>query len=1122
MPCRPLLAAACISLFAAALPAAPASAGPIAPAASEASRNVVVVLRDQHAELPASGASLAPRVARTTADQRTLVDAATRAGATQVRQLHVANAFAARVSGEEAARLAADPGVAAVVPDRLVAAPARSTQETPAASPAVPGPVSGRACPANPSKPGLEPEALQLTHTAFADGTTPSAAATATGKGVKVAFLAEGLDVANPEFVRPDGRPVFVDYQDFSGEGLSAPTSGGEAFGDASSIAAQGRRTYDLSRFASAAHPLPAKCTIRVRGVAPDAQLVGLKVFPANGYAFSSAILAALDYAVTVDHVDIVSESFGSNQFPDTGDDPTALFNEQLVAAGVTVVASTGDSGSANTIGSPSSSPGVIAVGATTQFRTYSQLGYHGFPLSNGKYRSNGISGLSSSGITQSGRTIDLVAPGDLGWSACTADPELYADCTDLEGRPSNLQLFGGTSESAPLTAGAAALVVQAFRDSHGGASPTPAQVRQVLTSTADDLGLPADEQGAGLLDTLRAVRAARALPGSTAASASTDLVVSPTQVSVEAESGTAAHVSVTVTNVSSSTRTLRARVRSAGAVVGTPQTQSVALDASESAPAFLDATGAPRPYATATFTVPTGAQRLSAEIAYPGASVLGSVFVTLLEPDGTFAAHSLPQGNDDYGYVDVPHPVAGTWKAVVFTTSNGDGYSGPVELTTTAFAEDVDAAVPAPVTIAPGRSAQLALDVPQPHDAGDRADALVLSSTTVTGGMPSSSVVPVVLRTLLRLHAHRARVDGVLTGTNGRAGVPSPSLTYAFDVPPATESLAAHVSVPQLAGQRLYGFLVDPAGEPVSVQTNQRLDGDGTVLLSPSFDLTHVAPLAGRWQLVLASYRSSSHTTRETPFRVDLDLDAARVRATGVPGSASTVLKRGKAVHASLRFTNGGGANAYFFADPRLDTVVDQPLVVANDYWSAYGAPQGPFPAVSVPTQTTALTVSAQSSAPLLFEVAPFPADHLEDLAFQGDPDRVAGPVGTAPSVTVEDPEVAPQTWLALPSPVGPVPAEGSGEIDAVFSASARTKAFDLSVTSSTGDAQLSKVDAGADIPSLLDVAAGGTGAVELTFTPDAPVGTVVHGTVYLDALDILTGGVDEVTAVPYTYTVG
>src|SRR5207237_6894828 len=72
----------------------------------------------------------------------------------------------------------------------------------------------------------LEPEALQLTNTAFADSTTPQAQSIVSGTGVTVAFLADGLDITNPDFIRPDGTPVFVDYQDFTGEGPNAPTSG--------------------------------------------------------------------------------------------------------------------------------------------------------------------------------------------------------------------------------------------------------------------------------------------------------------------------------------------------------------------------------------------------------------------------------------------------------------------------------------------------------------------------------------------------------------------------------------------------------------------------------------------------------------------------------------------------------------------------------------------------------------------------------------------------------------------------------------------------------------------------------------------------------------------------------
>src|SRR5918912_910793 len=162
------------------------------------------------------------------------------------------------------------------------------------------------------------------------------------------------------------------------------------------------------------------------------------------------------------------------------------------------------------TIPSPASDPNVISVGATTQFRFYQQIGASGFQLSNGQYTSNNISALSSAGPSQLGnQTVDVVAPGDQSWVVCTPNTDLYAACTDANGNPARFMRFGGTSEAAPLTAGAAALVIQAYRQTHGGASPSPALVKQIIMSSATDLNTPSDEQGAGLINSLAAVRLA-------------------------------------------------------------------------------------------------------------------------------------------------------------------------------------------------------------------------------------------------------------------------------------------------------------------------------------------------------------------------------------------------------------------------------------------------------------------------------------------------------------------------------------------------------------------------------------------------------------------------------------
>src|SRR5262249_35955331 len=131
-------------------------------------------------------------------------------GARSVHSYTVINALSATVSRSQLSRLKANPNVARVVPDQVIHL-APTTLPGAGASAAGSTPPAG-ACPAPGStKPQLEPEALQTIH---ADSDDPSALTARslgfTGKGVTVAFIADGLDINNQDFIRADGSHVFT------------------------------------------------------------------------------------------------------------------------------------------------------------------------------------------------------------------------------------------------------------------------------------------------------------------------------------------------------------------------------------------------------------------------------------------------------------------------------------------------------------------------------------------------------------------------------------------------------------------------------------------------------------------------------------------------------------------------------------------------------------------------------------------------------------------------------------------------------------------------------------------------------------------------------------------------
>ena len=254
----------------------------------------------------------------------------------QLRQLHVprlvtyetVNAVATTVSAAEAANLRRNPAVLAVAPDVVVKGPSSNANLLPRATRAT-AHAASRMSPraASSSKkvcgsanaPLLEPQALHLinadnrtnANSPLTSGPKSAHSLGYTGAGVNIAVFPDGIDPKLPDFQR-NGQSAVTDYRDFSGEGPNAPTGGGEAFGDVSSLVAQGNTTYNLDQeinpdFATAG----GTCAVKVLGVAPGADVDVMKVFGSSNASFTSVILQGIDWAIQHDHADILSISIG-------------------------------------------------------------------------------------------------------------------------------------------------------------------------------------------------------------------------------------------------------------------------------------------------------------------------------------------------------------------------------------------------------------------------------------------------------------------------------------------------------------------------------------------------------------------------------------------------------------------------------------------------------------------------------------------------------------------------------------------------------------------------------------------------------------------------------------------
>ena len=262
---------------------------------------------------------------------------------------------------------------------------------------------------------------------------------------------------------------------------------------------------------------------IALPGIAPAAKVMGVKALWLGDVTFAWYYAAGFDWDPTdfsfkytgMHRADIISNSFGdSDPIQGLGSTFGADIESQLADAlsqpgyldpaypGVVMLIAAGNGGFGyGTVTSPAASTLAITVGASTSFAYRTQPKITIAHEAQGSY--DEVIPWSARGPTSIGEPKPDVV--DLG----AYDFANYYTFAGYGNGTSAYSLFGGTSMATPVTAGVAALIIQEYRNTHGGETPPPDLVKSIMQSTATDLSYDPFTQGSGRVNALAAVEAA-------------------------------------------------------------------------------------------------------------------------------------------------------------------------------------------------------------------------------------------------------------------------------------------------------------------------------------------------------------------------------------------------------------------------------------------------------------------------------------------------------------------------------------------------------------------------------------------------------------------------------------